>query len=145
MNNRKQKIEELVETIGSLKRKMTFCPARKGKKPQITSSQWGALMIIEGGQGRTMKDLASSLGITSSAATQIVDGLVTSGYVTREAQKEDRRMVTLALSKKTKSLVEEMKKQVLDNFINIFKGLNEKELDQFILLNRKIVYNFIKK
>ncbi|OIO30375.1 hypothetical protein AUJ77_03290 [Candidatus Nomurabacteria bacterium CG1_02_43_90] len=144
MNSRKEKIEELIEAIGELKRNITFCPAGIGKRASLTPSQWRALTAIELGKGATTKDLARELGITSSATTQVVDALVVNGYVTREAQKEDRRMVTLVLSGKTKKLVEEMKKQVLENFTNLFKDLNERELDQFILLNKKIGQHYIK-
>ena len=145
MDSRKQKIEELIDVIGELKRKITFCPAGVGKRTPLTPSQWRALIAIDIGKGGTTKDLALELGITSSATTQVVDMLVTNGYVTREAQKEDRRMVTLVLSRKTKKIVEEIKKQVLENVTDLFKDLNERELDQFILLNKKIGQHYIKR
>ena len=81
MNSRKEKIEELIEAIGELKRNITFCPAGIGKRASLTPSQWRALTAIELGKGATTKDLARELGITSSATTQVVDALVVNGYV----------------------------------------------------------------
>ena len=72
--------------------------------------------------------------------TQLVDGLVRNGYLARESSPEDRRIVTLTLSKKSKSRIEQMKKQAIQKFLKIFEMLNEGEFDQYHLaLNKKIV------
>jgi DNA-binding MarR family transcriptional regulator len=145
MISRKQKVEALMESIHSMRRRMIFRSAGSRKTPRITSSQWGALMAIEQHGSSTLKDMAESLGITSSAATQLVDGLVASEYVTRGTNVEDRRAITLTLSKKTKEHITKMKKQMLQKFLNFFDVLNDTELDQFLLLNKKIVAGFLKK
>jgi len=145
MISRKQKVEALMESIHSLKRRMIFQSAGSHKAPRITPSQWGALLVIEQHGGSTLKGMAESLGITSSAATQLVDGLVASGYVTRGTNTEDRRAITLTLSKKTKVHITKMKKQVLQKFLTFFDVLSDTELDTFLSLNEKIVAGFLKK
>ncbi len=40
------------------------------------------MKIIKHYKNRSIKDIAETLGISSSAATQFVDGLVRSGYMT---------------------------------------------------------------
>src|ERR1035437_1598596 len=101
------------------------------------------MMVKQQGES-TVKEVALALGISSSAATQLVDGLVASGYVVRKTDVKDRRAVVLTLSKKTEAQVDKMRKQTLDKFYNFFKVLNDKELDQYILLNKKIVERFLK-
>ena len=145
MTNRKQKIEELVENFQSLKRTMVFRATPSMKIPRITPSQWGLLMFVEQRGKSTVKEAAKALGITSSAATQLVDGLVISGYVKRETQAKDRREVVLTLSNKTKAEVDKMKKQGLQKFLKFFEVLNDKEFNQYILLNKKIVERLLKK
>lgn len=145
MTDRKQKVKELMDSFQALKRSMAFRPVELAKMPRVTPSQWGVLMMIEGQGGSTVKDVAEGLGITSSAATQLVDGLVANGYVIREEHTEDRRRVTLTLSKKTKNQVEKMKKQFSQQFLTLFEVLNDEEFDQFILLNKKIVERSLKK
>lgn len=145
MTNRRQKIEELLESFGTLRRTMAFHTAGTAKMPRITPSQWGALMLIEQQGASTVRDVAKALGITSSAATQLIDGLVTSGYVTRKTHKEDRRVISLTLSSKTKKQVEAMKKQALQKFLKFFEVLNDAEFNQYILLNKKIVERLSKK
>jgi DNA-binding MarR family transcriptional regulator len=124
---------------------MVFRPSGTLKIPRITPSQWGVLMFIEEHGKSTVVDVAKALNITSSATTQLVDGLVASGYVMRETQIKDRRAVVLTLSKKTKTVVDKMKKKALQNFLNFFEVLNDKEFDQYILLNKKITERFLKK
>lgn len=134
-----------MESFQSLRRSMAFRTIGTVKMPRITPSQWGVLMMVEGHGESTVKDVARALGISSSAATQLIDGLVTSGYVVREEFAEDRRRVTLTLSKKTKTQIEKMKGEGARHFLKLFKVLNDEEFDQFILLNKKIVDNAPKK
>ena len=145
MANRKQKIEELLVGLQSLKRTMMFRIAGTAKTPRITPSQWGVLMFIEQSGKSTVKDIAKTLGISSSAATQLVDGLMASKYLVREAHGADRRMVTLTLSKKCKNQINKMKKEALRKSLKLFAVLNDKELAQYILLNKKIMESCLKK
>src|SRR3989344_6557193 len=145
MNQRKQKVEELIRNFQPLRHAMALPTTQYEGIPRITSSQWGVLMFVEQFGESTVKDVAKSLCITSSAATQLIDKLVTSGYVVREMHTQDRRAVTLTLSKKTKIRVNKMKKEVLQKFLKFFEVLNDKELDQYILLNKKIVERLLKK
>lgn len=145
MTDRKQKIKELMEGFHSLKRSMAFRHTESIKTPRITPSQWGVLMMM-GGRGKsTVKDVAEALNISSSAATQLVDGLVESKYVVREEHLEDRRKVTLTLSAKTKKQIAKMKDQGIKHFLELFEVLNDKEFDQYISLNKKIVERLTKK
>lgn len=145
MNKRKQKVEELIRNFQPLRYAMALPTTRHEGIPRITSSQWGVLMLVEQFGESTVKDVAKALSITSSAATQLIDGLVTNGYVVREIHTKDRRAVILTLSKKTKIRVNKMKKEVLQKFLKFFEVLNDKELDQYILLNKKIVERLLKK
>ena len=138
IKNREQKIKELMEGFRSLKRSMKFNSTKTGRIPIITPSQWGALMIIDGRKESTIKDIANALNITSSATTQLVDGLVVNGYVIRKENPKDRRQVALTLSNKTKTQVESMKKQFSQKFLKFFEVLDDKEFDQFVLLCKKI-------
>lgn len=143
MINRKQKVEEFLIDLQSLKRAVAFRMAGPAKIPRITPSQCGVLMIIEGSVESTVKDVAKSLGITSSAATQLVDGLVNSGYLIRKTSNLDRRIVKLTLSKKTKTQVDKMKKEGIQKFLKVFEVLSNKEFNQYIILNKKIVERFL--
>ena len=138
MTNRKQKIKELLDSLSLLKRNMAFRGINFEKRPRITPSQWGVLMLIGQRTETSVKDVASILSISSSATTHLVDGLVRSGYVVRKERVKDRRAVILALSKKTRSQVEKMKKQAARKFLKIFNILTDREFNQYCAINRKI-------
>lgn len=140
MTNRKEKINELVESFHSLRRHVAMNAAGCAQGPRITPSQWGVLMLIAHGDNSAVKDIAKSLDITSSAATQLVDGLVSSGYVVRKEDAKDRRRVALILSSTTKSHVAKMKKRVAVGLLKTFEILSDREFDQFLALNRKLVH-----
>ena len=106
MTDRKQKIEELLTDLRSLRRSTAFGSAGSAKGPRITPAQWGVIMHIEQDGKSTVKNISRTLKITSSAATQLVDGLVRSGYLARNTSPEDRRIVALTLSKKSKNRIE---------------------------------------
>lgn len=138
MNVRKEQVKELVDGFQSFSRNMAFRPGIIRHAPRITPSQWGVLMMIEGRSGITVKDIAKTLNITSSAATQLIDGLVTSGYVGREEHAEDRRKVTLSLSSKTKRQVEKMKNESIEQFLKFFEVFSDREFRQFVSLHQKL-------
>lgn len=128
-----------MDEFQSIKRRMSLCPVGDMRMPRITPSQWGALMAIADGKESTIKDVSMVLGVTSSAATQLVDGLVESGYVIRKEDPKDRRRVTLVLSRTTRDHVTKMKNQVMKKFLETFKVLDDKEFTQYLVLSKKLI------
>ncbi len=142
MKDRKEHIKGLVEDFQALRRAMHTAGGSM-QTPHVTPSQWIVLMFIEQRKKCSVKDVAQALKITSSAATQLIDGLVKSGYVSRKVHTKDRRAVTLTLSKKTVQQVALMKKRVLVKFVTLFSALNDTELVQYCELNKKIIQKFV--
>lgn len=145
MLNRKQKIEELLEDFGSLKRVMVFRGFDIKKMPRITPSQCNVLMLIEQRGVCSVKDVADALGISSSAATQLVDGLVEGTHVTRSENAQDRRAVSITLSKPIKSKIKAMKRHMAQKLLAVFELLTDAEFSQYCALNKKIVQGFLQK
>ncbi|MBC7836516.1 MarR family transcriptional regulator [Acetobacteraceae bacterium] len=145
MTNRKQKIEGFMKSFESLQRAVKFNPPGFKMFPRITPSQWGALMVLGERDGSSIKEVADMLGITSSAATQLVDGLVANGYALRTEDAHDRRRMTVTLSGKTKKQVKQAKEQAALHFLELFGALTDEEFDQFILLHAKAIEGFKKK
>ena len=144
MNDRLLKLEELMKSFQAFKKPGMF----KGgttKLPHITPSQWAVLRIIGQRITCTVKDISLSLCMSSSAVTQLVDGLVSSRYVVRKINEKDHRKVALSLSPKSIKSFEYMKKHMLERMINIFKVLNDKEFEQLYKLNKKISNSLLDK
>ena len=64
-----------------------------------------ALYFISNRPKVVMKNIADLFGITPPSATSLVNGMVKSGLITRSAQKSDRRVVELKMTKKGTSLL----------------------------------------
>ena len=139
MGDRKRKVEELVEGLMSLKHRIAFSSHGSHKNPRITPAQWGVLMCVGHADTSTVKDVAGALSITSSAATQLIDGLVKNGYVERVADVRDRRAVALTLSKKTKGRVAAMKEAAIGQFLKLFESFTDKEFELYCALSKKVV------
>ncbi len=100
----------------------------------LTYSQWQVLNHVAKNKSISIKDLAGLLDITSSAATQIVDGLVNKGLLTRKRSIKDRRVLEITLSKKS---VIHMKRS-MSKIFPIFDVLDDRELDQYCNMTARL-------
>lgn len=76
---------------------------------------------------RTMSQVATDLSITVGALTATINNLVKKGYVTRERDDADRRIVNISLTKEGKIAYRIHEKFHLDMVRQTMKGLAEKE------------------
>lgn len=129
----------MLESLKLLHSKAKIGPPGVEDFPGVTPSQLGVLMVLEEQDAVSVKEVASMLGITSSAATQLVDGLVAGGYVMRSENKNDRRKMVLTLSSTTKKQVNKMKEDMTKKFLGLFEVLTDDEFDQFLMLHDKII------
>ncbi|MDB5238614.1 MAG: DNA-binding transcriptional regulator, MarR family [Candidatus Kaiserbacteria bacterium] len=129
-------IAEIFRGMMALKRALMF-KMPDDSAPTITPSQWLAVSTIGDG-AHTVKAVANELKISSSAATQLIDGLVKCGYVLRSPGKDDKRETELTLSKDSVAGIREVKRQKMERFEKVFSVLSEKELDEFAELMKKL-------
>jgi len=139
MINRKKMVEEILQDFQSLKRKMVKDGQFSFPKFHITPAQWHVLFIVKNHDGISLKEIARTLEITSSAATQLVDGLVESGFVIRENDTVDRRSLKIKLSKKHEKLVQEMRTKGMERISLLFSALNDEEISTFYKLFKKMM------
>jgi DNA-binding MarR family transcriptional regulator len=138
MINRKQQIEQLMEKLHSLKRLMTPDSQAAGEDC-LAHSQWLVLHLVSRQEGIGIKELAAQLGISSSAATQIVDGLVGKGFLNRQPSLEDRRALHLSLPEESRRRVEAAKKQRLERVSAVFDALDDAEFQTLVALLDKVI------
>lgn len=145
MTNRKQLIEGILHSFHAIRNQIKARAAHLGHRNHITHSQWFVLKIIEHYKNRSIKDIAETLGISSSAATQLVDGLVRSGYVTRQEDPKDRRSAQLKLSPKGKKHIAATKEKRITEMAGLFDALTDNELEEYLRLQKKILSKFLHK
>ncbi|MDR3570759.1 MAG: MarR family transcriptional regulator [Candidatus Pacebacteria bacterium] len=134
MTTRKELIDQLIQELRPVKRFLSPVASHKG---DITPSQWAVLGLLRQGP-LTVKEVAATLGISSSAATQLVDALVKAGHIDRAESAEDRRAVTLTMSKKTAVHVAKMREEHVSRLSVMFEILSDTELKTYVALTKKI-------
>ena len=142
MINRKPKIKELLDDMIPMQKNMNFRGLNITNMPRITPAQMGVIMFIDKHNSASVKDIATALCTTSSAITQLVNELVDNGYLNRETRLEDHRVVTLTISKKIKGQLKIIKERVIESFIKKFEVLTDREFNQYIALQNKIIKGF---
>ncbi|HRH23366.1 MAG TPA: MarR family transcriptional regulator [Candidatus Magasanikbacteria bacterium] len=137
MMQRKKIIEELLHSLHTMKRKLMVGYIEK-KGLMITPSQGFVLRFVAEHSLTNVKTIAAALHITSSAATQLIDGLVDKGYLIRKDSPQDRRAISLSLSPKAKKMFKGFKEQGLQKMTELFNVLTDEELKTYATLNKKI-------
>jgi DNA-binding MarR family transcriptional regulator len=65
----------------------------------LSITQFRALIFLYGNQGTSLSQVASHIGLTLPSASKTIDALVRRGLVTRTTLPDDRRYVSLKLSR----------------------------------------------
>jgi len=138
VENRKKMVEEITEALYSIRRKIASEMHHLSDEMQITHPQWIVLHHVKKRGMINIKDLANLLEITSSAATQIVDGLVKKELLLRKRNKEDRRILNIELSDMAISKFDSIKSTSFNTLSALFDVLDDKELKDYRDLNNKI-------
>ena len=138
MASRRKVIQEIIHNFQVIKHKI-YTHLVGESTNGITRSQGLVLDIIHRYPEISIKDIAKILGISSSAATQLVHGLVRHKYVVRIVNKKDRRGLNIILSKKGKQEIVSMKRERLVMAETFFEGLSKKELEQYLKFQAKIL------
>lgn len=143
MSSRKQHIEDIVENMYAIKRRIVACTLIKaGEKPSIASitpAQWAIIKAISEKEKATTGTVAETLQISSSAATQLVEGLVENGYVVREVDKADRRASILKIPAAHKEKMAQMKAATTERLTTLFDVLSDDDIALYATLNKKII------
>jgi DNA-binding MarR family transcriptional regulator len=139
---RTELITAITEGMACMRRSAMSQPAASaGDKNCPTRAQVGVLFMLAHDGPQTTKDLAARLAMTSSAVTQLVDGLVRDKSIARKEDKDDRRRIQLSLTDNGKKRLAEAKKQHVTVFTRLFNGLSDEELVQLHKIQQKIIAN----
>lgn len=143
MIDRKKIVGELMQNMYAMRKNLMAGHVSK-KMTAITPSQGFVLRFVAHNDSVNIKAVAEALHMSSSAATQLVDGLVEKGFLLRKTDPDDRRSIALSLSEKAKKQMTEFKRQHVQKMMDVLSALTDEELEQFMLLNQKIL-DFISK
>jgi DNA-binding MarR family transcriptional regulator len=90
----------------------------------LTMPQLKVLFLVVSLDGATMSQIARGVAMTLSTATGVADRLIAQGYVRRENDPEDRRLVWLLPTEKAVDLVERFTQFGRDQFSLVVRRLD---------------------
>ena len=106
---------------------------------ELTFSQWTTLVALHDGRIRTAGDLAHNICDDAGSLTRLVDEMVKRGLVNRSRSETDRRVVTLSLTPRGRSLVEALGPRVMNMWNGLLAGFTHAEVESLIGLLTRLV------
>lgn len=107
-------------------------------KGKITLPQFLILGLLHNNGDSKMCSIAKFMSVTTAAMTGMVDRLVRYGYVTRDSEPGDRRVIKIKLTKKGSELVRKINSQRRQLIIDIFGRISETDRSDYLRVLMKI-------
>ena len=125
----KQNSEEIMDMVFQIGRQMRHQlkdSSEDQKKPVDKTSPYQTFALSSLAHGATTSsELAEEMGITLPSATSLVDRLVKNGWVTREPDPNDRRIIRLGVTDQGMAVCVMMKKKRLKAFNVLIDAMTE--------------------
>lgn len=137
---RHQVIKQIAEETLELRR-LLIQHTHSPSKHLPTRAQVCILFALDRMDSVSIKQIASFLHITSSAATQVLEGLIQQKIVICLPDLRDRRRIRLSLTPKGKRVFQRVRSLHFAALIKLLQPLSDAELLQWRDLQRKIVHH----
>jgi DNA-binding MarR family transcriptional regulator len=85
--------------------------ARTMQDEDLTIGQVATVFLVDDGESTRVADVAEALGLSASATSRLVDGLVERGYLARELDPDDRRARRLSVTAEGRAFVQRLGKE----------------------------------
>lgn len=118
-------IRLLVRNLGILEKDGASCCG-------ITISQCHALVEVGRTEEVSLNDLSELLGLDKSTMSRTINNLVDSGLVQRELHPEDRRYITIKLTKEGEKTYNNIEDSMDKYYKNIFEAIPEEKREQVL-------------
>jgi DNA-binding MarR family transcriptional regulator len=129
-----EKAEESVTKVERLLRHMAFIIKKRGRDILvdfgITSPQFNALLTLKDHPSITMGELCEKLFLACSTATDLIDRMEKNGFLERNRDAQDRRVIRLSISEKGKQAISEVIVARRRYVASILEKLTEEETEQ---------------
>jgi DNA-binding MarR family transcriptional regulator len=111
------------------------------KSLDLSQAQASVLYLLFYHEQASMKEVAEFLGISKSAVTQLLEPLVDKGFVKRQNDQNDRRIVRLNLTPKGSEVLKRLGKYKFAGLRSALENLSDQELEVLRKLHQKMADN----
>lgn len=141
MTKREELIKEYMQIMAMVQRQVLPIKASSAASQGLSRPQAEALHLLSCRESATIKLMAELLGISSSAATQLTEGLVQMELVSRESSTEDRRVVEVRLTAGGKKKVEGLRQAAHSHIVELLAGLSDQDIIDLLALLKKLAHS----
>jgi len=121
-------LDRILELVVLLNDDMTHSLARDG----LTVSRTHLLWELRRRGPSTQRVLADALGVSARTVTGLVDGLVATGFVTREPHPTDRRATLVTFTAHGVRVIESMERDQAEFARILFAGMPKRQFDGLV-------------
>ncbi len=135
MDARKSKPERFWEILPLLQQvlvKVGIHRTRTGSELGLTNLQLGILGTVIHNEGCTMREVAQEHSIVPSAATRLVDELVTRELIERMTNGHDRRVVRLKVAPRGREIIDRVHEEAFPLLAQILGRMSPDDQDALI-------------
>jgi len=110
----------------------------------LSLRQFQALIILKANEILTLSQLCEKLSLAPSTGTELVNRLISSGFIFKERENTDQRQVLLSVSAKGLKLLKQRQKVMTEMFSNFLSKFLPEDQKSFVDCFEKI-WEFIQK
>lgn len=130
--------DDLIQTVVESMVKAQRPSLSTWKEIGLSHAQISMLYLLHYHKGANVKQMAEHLGITKSAVSQVLDPLDDLGYITRQQDEKDRRIVRLYLTAQGAAQLKKLAKYKFAGLRSALEVLSESELKNLRNIYKKL-------
>ncbi len=111
----------------------------------LSPVQMGVMIYLKEHQPVTGKKMAGVMQISASAVTQVIDSLDQMGFIDRQPDEHDRRIIHISLSTLGNDKVVHLEAKRKQFFFEITKSLSNQEVDAMTTIQQKMIQQIDRK
>lgn len=127
-------IPESILKIEALLRHVAFIIKKRGRDIivdfGITTPQFHALLALRDSPNMTMGELCEKLFLACSTATDLIDRMEKNGFLERNRDTQDRRVIRLAITEKGREVISEVVAARRRYVASMLEKLSSTEIEQ---------------
>jgi MarR family transcriptional regulator, organic hydroperoxide resistance regulator len=131
----------IMSKIYEMKKKCLQADQRLMDDLRISQSELLFFSALNNCQGISSPELARNMGLSPSRISRVVDKLVVNGFLDRNTDASDRRVIILCLTSKGKSIRTRIEKVRNECESRLLETIPSEELERFNEIFSKIVVN----
>jgi len=106
--------------------------ARLAEEHRLLEAEFKCLRLFGVDETLSNKEIAKRMNLSESRLTRIMDGLVQKGYMKREIDKSDRRLMKLSLFRKGKMLTNKLNNGFIEIHSEILQDIDVSQHESLI-------------